>query len=458
MYNDLNKTWEQIQGLLSKTLKGPSFQCWIKPTQLLEIQDEKVVIGVKNEFTKSFLTSAYFEKISEACENILKRKINLIIQIKEDLNLDDLVPSIASLSNVKYNNEKNEPISPAYLDHTFKYKSNLNPSYTFENFIVGDNNNFCQAVGLSASELTNNQFNPLFIHSGVGLGKTHLVNAIGNEALIKNASSKVCYLSSESFTNDLITSIKSNKMSTFRDKYRTVDILIIDDVQFLEGKEATQEEFFHTFNSLVENGKKVILTADRSPSELSSLTDRLRSRFEGGLIADIQPPNLETRMAILSLKGNLLGLVLNNDVVEYIAQVYSGNIRELEGALKRVHAYLSFSGQELNLRNVEKLINKHGVQNISPLNVVQAVANYYRLNFDELVGPSKTPLLTAPRHIAVYLLHEFYDLSFPKIGEIFSNRSHSSAMYSFQQVKKKLQNDKSVYEDVSAIRRLLEKR
>jgi chromosomal replication initiator protein len=277
----------------------------------------------------------------------------------------------------------------------------------------------------------------------------------------QDKTKNIKYLSSESFTNELIHSIKSNNMGSFREKYRKVDLLMIDDIQFLAGKEATQEEFFHTFNTLKESGKQIILTSDRPPSSLSSITDRLKNRFEGGLIADIQVPDLETRTAILMLKASNLNINIPIDVAEYIATVFSNNIRELEGALKRVHAYLSFTQEDLNLKNVQKVLSlsrNNSCGKPSPEAVIKTIAAFYNVSYEGLLSTKRSSDLTKPRHVAIYILHSFYNLSFPRIGELFSNRTHSSAIYAHQQMKKKLIKDQAFSEQINSLRGLIERR
>jgi chromosomal replication initiator protein len=465
---ELKQVWDDVQGHLSKQMKGPSFQTWIKPSKLVEISGNKAVIAVKNEFNKNFLRQAYIHKITTCIEKVLNRKIEVEILVKKDLVLGEFFPSIANLaendlsSHHPITSSPHSPISPGVVfDHTFKVRSSLNPSYTFESFVVGPSNQFSHAAALAVAEASSEQYNPLFIYGGVGLGKTHLANAIANYKLEQNPNSNIKYLSSEAFTNELIHSIRTDSMGKFREKYRQVDLLMIDDIQFLAGKEATQEEFFHTFNALRENGKQIILTSDRPPSSLSSIADRLRNRFEGGLIADIQIPDIETRIAILMLKAMSMGIDLSIEVAEYICTVYQNNIRELEGALKRVHAYLSFTNEEITLKNVQKVLSQRKgseKSGISPIEILKTIASYYSISFDDLISPKRSSNLTAPRHVAIYILHEFYNFSFPTIGELLSNRTHSSAIYAYKQVKKKMIEDKDFSEQVNHVRGLLERR
>ena len=458
---DLEKIWSEVQGRLSKDMKGPSFQTWIKPSKLIEVNNHKAVIAVKNEFNKNFLKQCYIQKICLAVEKTLRQKIELEIVVKHDLDIKEFIPSIATLGEKNPNLENKQSETSGFFDHTFKYKTHLNPTYTFESFVVGQNNQFCHAAALAISESHSQQYNPLFIYGGVGLGKTHLAHAIANYTLTQDETKNVQYITSETFTNELIGSIRSNNMGTFREKYRKIDLLMIDDVQFLAGKEATQEEFFHTFNTLKESGKQIILTADRPPNLLSSMTDRLRSRFEGGLIADIQVPDLETRTAILMLKASQMNICLQADVAEYIATIFSNNIRELEGALKRVHAYLSFTHEEINLRNVQKVLSSSiGPQqsNLSPEIIIKTIASYYNLPYEGIISTKRSADLSSARHVAIYMLHDIYNLSFPRIGELFSNRTHSSAIYAYQQTKKKLTKDPQFSQTINSLRGILEKK
>lgn len=461
---ELEQIWNEVQGHLSKQMKGPSFQTWIKPSKLVEVSNNKVVIAVKNEFNKNFLRQAYIHKINACLEKVLKRKFELEIIVKRDMTLNEFIPSIANLK---------EELPESYLPNSqitqgvtfsnpgLKSLTNINPSYTFESFVVGQSNQFCHAAALAIAEASSEQYNPLFIYGGVGLGKTHLANAIANYKIEQNKNANIKYISSESFTNELIQSIKTDSMNKFREKYRKVDVLMIDDVQFLAGKEATQEEFFHTFNTLRENGKQVILTSDRPPSSLSSITDRLKNRFEGGLIADIQVPDLETRIAILMLKAQDLNLDLDIEVAEYISTVFSNNIRELEGALKRIHAYLSFTQEEITLKSVQKVLSQgksNEQSSVSPEEILKTVAAYYNISYSDLISVKRSADLTTPRHIAIYILHNFYDLSFPRIGELLSNRTHSSAIYAHKQIKSRMKADQKLSEKINHIRGLLERR
>lgn len=471
MQNETEKIWNDAQNYLLKEMKGPSFQTWIKPSKLLEITNGKAIIGVKNEFNRNFLKQCYMGKITQALERVTKSKLLVEIIVKPDININEFISSIANLEEKKqvaisHSAEGggafgDQPSVISYLDHTFRHRSNLNPSYTFENFVVGPSNQFCHAACLAVAESQNKEYNPFFIYGGVGLGKTHLTHAVANHVHEQKKNAIVTYLSSETFTNELIQSIRNDSMTKFREKYRQIDLLIIDDVQFLAGKEATQEEFFHTFNALKENKKQIILTCDRPPNTLTSIADRLKNRFEGGLIADINVPDLETRIAILMLKAQEQNINLQNDVAEYIAIMFPNNIRELEGALKRVHAYLSFIQEEINLKNVQKVLSSSSnlaIAKPSPEAILKTIASFYHVTYEDLISSKRSSYLTKPRHIAVYILHDFYNLSFPRIGELLSNRTHSSAIYAYKQLKKKLEIDPGFSENINSLRLLIERK
>lgn len=448
---DIEKVWEQVQGQLAKELKGPSFQTWVKPSKLISLANNKAVVAVKNEFNKNFLKQCYFEKICTAIEKAIKQKITLEIIVKSDLTIKEFIPSIASLEETK---------GEAHFDHTFRFRSNLNPCYTFENFVVGTSNQFCHAAALAVAEAGSEQYNPLFIYGGVGLGKTHIAHAIANYKATQNPNSKIKYLSSESFTNELISSIRTDTMNRFREKYRQIDLLMIDDIQFLAGKEATQEEFFHTFNSLKESGKQIVLTADRSPAYLTSITDRLKNRFEGGLIADIQVPDIETRIAILILKAQKLGLDIHPEVAEYIAEIYPNNIRELEGALKRLYVYFSFTLEDINIKTIQNVLFDKASLNktFSPVEILKKIASFYNISLEDLIGARRSPDLTLPRHVAIYILHKDYGLSFPRIGELFSRRTHSAAIYAYEQIKKKITTDTVLYNQITTLTKSIQRK
>ena len=326
--------------------------------------------------------------------------------------------------------------------------SMLNPKYKFDSFVIGNSNRFAHAACLAVAEAPAKAYNPLFIYGGVGLGKTHLMHAIGHYILQNNPKAKVVYVSSEKFTNELINSIKDDKNEEFRTKYRNVDVLLIDDVQFIGGKERTQEEFFHTFNTLHENNKQIILSSDRPPKEIPTLEDRLRSRFEWGLIADIQPPDFETRIAILKKKADVENLNIPNEVMVYIATKIKSNIRELEGALIRIVAFSSLTNKEISVdlasEALKDIISNKQSRQVTIELIQDIVANYYNLRIEDFKSARRTRNIAYPRQIAMYLCRKLTDMSLPKIGEEFGGRDHTTVIHAYEKISAGLKKDESL--------------
>ncbi|SUY44791.1 chromosomal replication initiator protein DnaA [Clostridium putrefaciens] len=324
----------------------------------------------------------------------------------------------------------------------------LNPKYTFDSFVIGNSNRFAHAASLAVAESPAKAYNPLFIYGGVGLGKTHLMHAIGHYVLKNNPNTKVVYVSSEKFTNELINSIKDDKNVEFRNKYRNVDVLLIDDIQFIAGKERTQEEFFHTFNALHEANKQIILSSDRPPKEIPTLEDRLRSRFEWGLIADIQAPDFETRIAILKKKADVENLNVPNEVLVYTATKIKSNIRELEGALIRIVAYSSLTNSEITLElateALKDIISSKNSKNITIANIQDIVSSYYNLRIEDFKSQRRTRNVSYPRQIAMYLSRKLTDMSLPKIGEEFGGRDHTTVIHAYEKISTGLKTDESL--------------
>lgn len=337
----------------------------------------------------------------------------------------------------------------------------LNPKYTFDTFVIGSGNRFAHAASLAVAEAPAKAYNPFFIYGGVGLGKTHLMHAIGHYVIEHNPSAKVVYLSSEKFTNEFIYSIRDNKTIDFRDKYRNVDVLLIDDIQFLAGKESTQEEFFHTFNALHEEAKQIIISSDRPPKEIPTLEDRLRSRFEWGLITDIAPPDLETRIAILSKKAKADGLDIPDDVMVYIANEIDSNIRELEGALIRVVAYASLANLDISLEvagSALKDIMPTGKQRVvTILDIKHVVGEYYSIQLEDFSAKKRTQSIAYPRQIAMYLSRELTDFSLPKIGNEFGGRDHTTVLHAHEKISNLVKVDKQLQQEIQQIKTSLGK-
>lgn len=349
--------------------------------------------------------------------------------------------------------------SPTSFGQGLAEKAHLNPKYRFDSFVVGSHNSFCHSAALAVAQKPGEAYNPLFIYGGVGLGKTHIMQAIGHEVLSVWPHKTVRYITCERFMNELINAIQHSRQVDFRKRYRQVDVLLMDDIQFLAGKEQTQEEFFHTFNALRDSGRQIILSSDRPPKAMSTLEERLRSRFEWGLIADIQPPDLETRVAILRKKCEQENIKLSHESIEQIATMFTSNIRELEGALIRVNAYASLTGAPLDTRSLVALLRPEDRDKprrvLSADDVIGAVAQHFRLEPAEIKSSRRSQDLTLPRHIAMHLSHELLDLSFPKIGQIFSNRKHSSVIYACDRIKDEIGKNPDLVATIRKIKQQL---
>lgn len=441
---ELESIWSKVQEEMEPHMTKPSFETWLKPTKPWKIEDRSLYIEVPNEFARDLLESRYASSITTSLHKY----------IPEDLQLKFVILK---------NKASEAQISTAVPGNfaTDDNLLNLNPKYTFESFVVGDSNRFAHAAALAVAEAPARAYNPLFIYGGVGLGKTHLMQAIGHFVMENNPYCKVVYVSSEKFTNELINAIQKNKTVGFRAKYRTVDLLLVDDIQFLAGKESTQEEFFHTFNALHEASKQIVISSDRPPKEIPTLEDRLRSRFEWGLITDIQAPDLETRIAILQKKAIAEGWKLPNEVMVYIANLINSNIRELEGALIRVIAYSSLTKREITIDLAEEvlrdIISTQQATRITIPLIQQAVADYYQLSIDDLKSKRRTQNIALPRQIAMYLSRELTDSSLPKIGEEFGGRDHTTVMHGCDRVKEFMGTDPSVNQAIKDLTQQLKK-
>lgn len=428
--------WIDILSELKKTLSDISFNTWFSDTEILFMSDSKIIIGCSNSLILETINLRYLDTLSNIIFSLTNSNYSLKVMLKEEFNEKNLY-------------QNNKPLSDTTKNKTtiknFTTSSNLNNKYTFESFVVGNSNRFAHAASLAVAESPSKAYNPLFIYGGVGLGKTHLMHAIGHLINENNKNLKVVYLTSEKFINELISAIKDDKNIEFREKYRNVDVLLIDDVQFIAGKERTQEEFFHTFNALHESNKQIILSSDRPPKEIKTLEERLCSRFEWGLIADIQPPDYETRIAILKKKADVDKLNIPNDVLIYIATKIKSNIRELEGALLRVVAYTNLTNSTVSLdlakEALKDLINTKNSKTITIEYIQETVANYFDINIDMLKSQRRTQNITFPRQIAMFLCRKLTDSSLPKIGENFGGRDHTTVIHAYEKIQNKIDSD-----------------
>jgi len=437
---DYQEIWNRTLILIEQKISGPSFETWLKETEAVNLIGDTLVIGVPTDFVKEWLENRYAQLIKDVLRDITGKNIKLNFIVGTELDGQDM----------RWHNSGRDEIISAQL----------NPKYTFESFVIGNSNRFAHAAALAVAEAPAKAYNPLFIYGGVGLGKTHLMNAIGHFVHKHYPGSKVVYLSTEKFTNDFINSIRDNRTGEFRNKYRSIDVLLIDDIQFLAGKESTQEEFFHTFNALHESNKQIIISSDRQPKEIPTLEDRLRSRFEWGLITDIQAPDLETRAAILRKKAALENIAISNETIQIIANQITTNIRELEGALTRIKAYSSMTGQAIDDQLVERalkdIVPSSKNEPISAELVQKVVADYFNLRVEDMKAKKRTKAVAHPRQIAMYLCRELTDLSLPKIGEEFGGRDHTTVMHAQEKISTDIKSNSNIAHQVEAIKKMLQ--
>ena len=382
----------------------------------------------------------------------MEKNIKLIIEAPEQAEEKQVIPEIKVAE---------EPIKPLFNVEKEEEaaESNLNPKYVFENYVMGNSNRFAYAAAQAVANNPATTYNPLFLYGGVGLGKTHLMHAIGNRIKQNDPTMKVLYISSENFTNEIINSIYNKNTEAFRKKYRNIDCLIIDDIQFLKGKEQTQVEFFHTFNDLRDSNKQIIISSDRLPKEIETLEDRMRSRFEQGLIADIQPPDLETRIAILRQKAANDKIEMPNDVLTLLATSITNNIREIEGVYTKIVAYSSLMDVPVTLEITKKILDDMGnivqVKQITFESITQAVAEHYRIKLDELFNKKRTQNIAYPRQVAMYLCRELADMSYPRIGELFGGRDHTTVIHAYEKISNKSKEDSKLQKDLNTLKEML---
>jgi chromosomal replication initiator protein len=451
MHSKIEEDWQKTLDILKTELSEPSFNTWLKKTKAVTKYNNTFVIAVPNGFAKDWLESRYANLIKNTLQLVTSEELEVSFVLPQANGEIDYLPKERNKSDQYINSKGNNN----------KTISNFNPKYTFESFVVGNSNRFAHAASLAVAETPSKAYNPLFIYGGVGLGKTPLMHAIGQYVFLNNPHTKVIYVSSEKFTNELINSIRENKTVQFRNNYRNMDVLLIDDIQFLAGKESTQEEFFHTFNTLYEANKQIIISSDRPPKEIPTLEDRLRSRFEWGLITDIQPPDLETRIAILRKKAQLENINVHNDVLVYIANKIQSNIRELEGALIRVVAYSSLTGKEVVPELVQEalkdILPENKPKEISIELIQQAIADHFHIKMEDFKAKKRTRAIAYPRQIAMYLARELTDCSLPKIGEEFGGRDHTTVLHAYEKISQERSQDANLNRTITEIIAHLEK-
>ncbi|WP_404450745.1 chromosomal replication initiator protein DnaA [Virgibacillus necropolis] len=442
---NIEELWTATLEKVEEKVSKPSFDTWLKNTKAEKLQEDTLIVSAPNEFARDWLEGRYTVLISEILFEITGASLKTKFIIPEtNTEADEVNSTPKSIPAVQNNQSTDAP------------KTMLNSNYTFDTFVIGSGNRFAHAASLAVAEAPAKAYNPLFIYGGVGLGKTHLMHAIGHYVRDHNPDARVVYLSSEKFTNEFINAIMDNKTINFRNKYRNVDVLLIDDIQFIAGKESTQEEFFHTFNTLHEENKQIIISSDRPPKEIPTLEDRLRSRFEWGLITDITPPDLETRSAILSKKAKAEGLDIPNEVMLYIANQIDTNVRELEGALIRVVAYSSLVNRDIDASlaadALKDIIPSKKPKVVTIQKIQQVVGEKYNIKQEDFIAKKRTKSIAFPRQIAMYLSREMTDFSLPKIGEEFGGRDHTTVIHAHEKISRMLENDTTINQDIDEIK------
>jgi chromosomal replication initiator protein len=435
------QAWQAALGQLQMEMPKAAYDTWVRDAELLSYEDGSFIIGVQNAYARDWLESRLSSTVTRLLTGIMNRTIEVRFVVWQD--------SEETTEQIEHNPSPQETLAPTTNNNT------LNSRYSFTNFVVGASNRLAHAASLAVAEQPAQAYNPLFLYGGVGLGKTHLLHAIGNRCTQQGLS--VLYVSSEEFTNDLINAIRTHTTQAFRERYRRIDVLLIDDIQFIAGKESTQEEFFHTFNTLHGQDKQIVMSSDRPPKAMVTLEERLRSRFEWGLTADIQPPDFETRVAILRSKAERAGYKIPDEIIEVIARKFQSNIRELEGALTRIVAYADLRGVPMNMQLIDSALadllpRRTEVQSDQ---VIGTVAESYGVSVERMLGRERSRQVALPRQIAMYLLREEAKYSLPQIGEVLGGRDHTTVMYGCDKVSDLLERDDNLRRQVIEIREQL---
>ncbi len=428
--------WDDLLDFVKGRIPDVEFRTWFRQVKPLGIEEGTFMIGVPHSFARDWLKNHYSEVLEQALRDLGAESPRIGFQVVafQTTEQQDMFSSDTSTDTPKPNAQ------PAT-------QPRLNPKYVFSNFVVGSNNNLAHAAALAVAEAPGRAYNPLFVYGDAGLGKTHLMHAVGHAVAERFPGLRIEYVTTEAFTNDLINAIREDKMIAFRDRYRSIDLLLVDDVQFIAGKERTQEEFFHTFNALYESGKQIVLSSDRPPKDIPTLENRLRSRFEWGLITDIQAPEYETRVAILRMNAEYRGVEVPIDVIEYIARQVTSNIRELEGALVRVILYASMNQTELNRQSAARALSDVFTPSdldLSMEDILRAAAAYFEVTPHDIRSKGRKQDLVLPRQITMYLIRDLTERSYPEIGQYFSGRDHSTVMYAVQKVTDQLEDDRDL--------------
>ncbi|MGI6184497.1 MAG: chromosomal replication initiator protein DnaA [Candidatus Fimadaptatus sp.] len=437
--NEIDEIWKKTCALLKDALAEVSYDTWVATLKPLDIVDNRFLFEASTPFHKNMISSRYSDLVRNALRSATRTDFELEIYLPGE--------TVAERERIL---EHSSGVLPTNM---------LNPKYTFDTFVIGNSNRFAHAASLAVAESPADAYNPLFLYGGVGLGKTHLMHAIGHYMLHENPAIKLVYITSENFTNELISAIQNNRNTEFREKFRNVDVLMVDDIQFIAGRDSTQEEFFHTFNQLHASGKQIIISSDKPPRDIPTLEERLRSRFEWGLIADIQKPDYETRIAILRKKAQVEHIDVSDDIIAFIAEKIESNIRELEGSLTRIIAYASLSGKPLTMAVAEEalknILSIKDPKRITPEMITQAVSDFYGISPADVKSSKRNREIALPRQIAMYLTRDMTDLSLPRIGDAFGGRDHTTVMHACDKIGQMQRTDPALKNALIELRKAI---
>jgi len=436
--------WHKVLAHLKDQLGKQNYETWIQPITFVSRDKTRLYLNVPNKFFRDWLTEHYLTRIEEVLSEAAQQKMLVSLDVKQEPQV-----KTAADKSVRRDERQRDRV---------QRNNNLIAKYTFDNFVIGASNQFAHAASMAVANQPGDHYNPLFIYGGVGLGKTHLINAIGHRAVSKFPASKVFYLSSESFMNELISSLRRDRMDEFKKKFRNIDVLILDDVQFIAGKERTQEEFFHTFNSLYESRRQIVITSDKFPKEIPGLEDRLRNRFEWGLIADIQPPDMETRVAILQQKAEAEKVLLPHEVAIFLASNIDSNVRELEGSLTRLGAFSSLTRSTITIELAKEVLRntlRGSQREITIEGIQKTICDYYNIKVGDLKAKRRTKNIAIPRQVAMYLCRKYTETSFPAIGDKFGGRDHSTVIHASKTIERKIKEDPYMLTTIEKLERNL---